>query len=106
MEKRYVLIVASDMAFNTKNTKYYPNWLTATVVLPDLNEEDLDIDFNNPLFKGMASFSSSQDEDGFSHAGEYFFSPSKKFTFEGSSPLDWQIILDCIFAKVGCCYKF
>ena len=82
MEKGYVFIVASDIAFNTKNTKYYPNWLTATVVLPDLNEEDLDIDFDDPLFKRMTSFSSSQDEDGFFYAGEYLFSHSNKFTFE------------------------
>ena len=77
MEKGYVFVVVSDNALNTKNAKYYLNWLTLTVFVPYLDEEEFVVDFNEPLFKGMPHSSSNQDGEGFSYAGEYQFSNSK-----------------------------
>ena len=79
MEEGYVCIAASDGAFKTKDTQNYPNWLTVSFIMPDLNEEELVLDFNDPLFKGMNNSFSSQDEDGFSFAGEYFCFHLKNF---------------------------
>ena len=83
MEKEYVFIVVSDNAFNTKNAKYYPNWLTLTIAMPHFDEEDLVLDFNDPLFNGMTNSSSSPGEEGFSFAGKYFFSHSMKYATQG-----------------------
>ena len=83
MEKEYVFIVVSDNAFNKKNAKYYPNWLTLTIAMPHFDEEDLVLDFNDPLFNGMTNSSSSPGEEGFSFAGKYFFSHSMKYATQG-----------------------
>ena len=78
MEKGYVFIVASDRAFNMKTAKNYWNWVTITIALPNLNEDDVAVDLTDPLFGVEINSSSSQDEEEFSFAGKCLFSQSNK----------------------------
>ena len=76
MEREYAYILASDNSFHKKKAKYFQNLLIFTVVLPNLNEEVLVVDFDDPMFKGMAN--SSADIVSSTYAGKHLFANLKK----------------------------
>ena len=63
--KGCVFIAAPDIKLVDKNVKDHQSWLSSTVSLPDLNEDDLVADFDDPSFKEFVKCSSNP-ENGFS----------------------------------------
>ena len=55
MEEGYVFILNSDHTLVAEHAKDFQNWLIIRTSTPDLNEQVLDADFNDPLFRGMMS---------------------------------------------------
>ena len=74
MVKGYVFIAAADVAFTVQDASNYQNWLTLTVLVKELADNDFVADFNHPLFTGMANSSQSPVQSGyFLLAGDYYF---------------------------------